>query len=44
MHGLSYIYIENLRACRNVSLPLGDFTPLVGQNNVGKSTVLDASN
>lgn len=42
MHGLSYIHIENFRACKHVFMPLGDFTPLVGQNNVGKSTVLDA--
>lgn len=42
MHGLSQIYIENFRACRQVSLTLGSFTPLVGQNNVGKSTILEA--
>jgi len=42
MHGLTQIHIQNFRACKNVSLSLGDFTPLVGQNNVGKSTVLDA--
>jgi putative ATP-dependent endonuclease of the OLD family len=42
MHGLSHIYIENFRACRQVSLTLGGFTPLVGQNNVGKSTILEA--
>lgn len=42
MHGLSHIYIENFRACRRVLLTLGDYTPLVGQNNTGKSTILDA--
>jgi len=42
MHGLGQIYIENFRACKRVLLALGDFTPLVGQNNVGKSTILDA--
>lgn len=42
MHRLAYIVIKNFRACRNLSLPLADFTPLVGQNNVGKSTILDA--
>ncbi|MNO88364.1 DNA replication and repair protein RecF [compost metagenome] len=42
MHGLTQIHIQNFRACKNVSLSLGSFTPLVGQNNVGKSTVLDA--
>jgi len=42
MHRISYIEIQNFRACQAVSLPLDDFTPLVGQNNVGKSTILDA--
>ncbi|GAB3097177.1 ATP-dependent nuclease [Lysobacter terrae] len=42
MHKISHIHISNFRACRNVALPLGDFTPLVGQNNVGKSTILQA--
>lgn len=42
MHRISYIEIQNFRACQTVSLPLDDFTPLVGQNNVGKSTILDA--
>jgi len=42
MHGLSHVYIENFRACRRVLLTLGDYTPLVGRNNTGKSTILDA--
>ena len=42
MHELPQIHIQNFRACKNVSLSLGSFTPLVGQNNVGKSTLLDA--
>lgn len=42
MHGLSHLYIENFRACRRVLLTLGDYTPLVGQNNTGKSTILEA--
>ncbi|KVE96831.1 ATP-dependent nuclease [Burkholderia vietnamiensis] len=42
MHRISYIAIKNFRSCQNVSLPLDEFTPLVGQNNVGKSTILDA--
>jgi predicted ATP-dependent endonuclease of OLD family len=42
MHRLAYVVIKNFRACRDLSLPLADFTPLVGQNNVGKSTILDA--
>lgn len=42
MHTLRKIHIKNFRSCRLVTLPLGDFTPLVGQNNAGKSTILDA--
>ena len=42
MHRISHVIIQNFRACQSVSLPLDDFTPLVGQNNVGKSTILDA--
>lgn len=42
MHCLSKIHIQNFRSCKQVILPLGDFTPLVGQNNAGKSTILDA--
>ncbi len=42
MHRLSHIQIKNFRACRNVSLPLEGYTPLVGQNNAGKSSIIDA--
>jgi len=42
MHRLSHITIQNYRACRLVSIPIESFTPLVGQNNSGKSTVLKA--
>jgi len=42
MHRLSYLVIKNFRACRDVSLPLEGYTPLVGQNNAGKSTILQA--
>jgi putative ATP-dependent endonuclease of the OLD family len=42
MHRLSHITIKNFRACRNVSLPLEGYTPLVGPNNTGKSTILQA--
>ncbi len=34
--------IQNFRACRDVSLDLGDMHALVGANNAGKSTVLRA--
>lgn len=42
MHRLSHIRIKNFRSCREVELPLEGFTPLVGQNNTGKSSILDA--
>lgn len=42
MHRLSHLRIKNFRACRNVSLAFEGYTPLVGQNNTGKSTILQA--
>ena len=42
MHRLSHLTIKNFRACRDVSLLLEGYTPLVGQNNTGKSTILQA--
>ncbi|HBO2993407.1 TPA: AAA family ATPase [Pseudomonas aeruginosa] len=42
MHKIGFININNYRLCRNVSLPLEGFTPLVGQNNTGKSSILEA--
>jgi putative ATP-dependent endonuclease of the OLD family len=42
LHRISRISITNFRTCQSVTLPLDEFTPLVGQNNVGKSTILDA--
>ncbi len=42
MHRISYISITNFRACKNVAFPLGLYTPLVGQNNTGKSSILEA--
>lgn len=42
MHCISHLYIKNFRACKEVSLPLESYTPLVGQNNAGKSTILEA--
>lgn len=42
MHCLSHLRVKNFRACQNVALPLGGYTPLVGQNNAGKSTILKA--
>lgn len=42
MHRVSCIHIENFKACRNVTLQMESYTPLVGQNNAGKSTILEA--
>ncbi|MCX6866013.1 MAG: AAA family ATPase [Verrucomicrobia bacterium] len=42
MHTLAHISISNFRSCKNVSLPLGDFTPVVGYNNAGESNILTA--
>ncbi|WP_028572874.1 ATP-dependent nuclease [Desulfonatronum lacustre] len=42
MHCVNHLIIKNFRACREVSLPLEGYTPLVGQNNTGKSTILQA--
>lgn len=42
MHKIGFIHIAGLRACHNVGIPLESFTPLVGQNNAGKSTILFA--
>ncbi len=41
-HRIGYIKIRNFRLCREVDLSLDDFTPLVGQNNTGKSAILKA--
>lgn len=42
MHHIGSVVIKNFRACKDVSLPLESYTPLVGQNNAGKSTILEA--
>jgi len=42
MHRISRVVIHNFRACRDVELTLAPVTPIVGQNNAGKSTILDA--
>jgi len=42
MHRLAQISITNVRSCKQVTLPLGDFTPIVGYNNAGKSNMLSA--
>lgn len=42
MPRITHLFIKNFRACKEVSLPLESYTPLVGQNNSGKSTILEA--
>ena len=42
MHRLAKIEITNFRSCRQASLLLDDFTPIVGYNNAGKSNILTA--
>lgn len=42
MHRLSYVKICNFKSCRSVAIDLDAFTPLVGPNNSGKSTLLAA--
>lgn len=39
---LSDVKIENFRGIRSLELPLDDLTVLIGENNTGKSTVLEA--
>lgn len=39
---LKDITIENFRGLRSLSLPLDGLTVLIGENNIGKSTVLEA--
>lgn len=40
MHKLNNIWLKNFRSCKDVSLCLNSFTPLVGYNNAGKSTII----
>ena len=42
MHRIGRVVIRNFRTCQNVDLVLFDLTPLVGQNNAGKTTILKA--
>lgn len=42
MHKLSEITIQNFRSICSASFPLSEYTPLVGNNNVGKSNLLRA--
>ncbi len=39
---LAHLHIRNFRCLRDVEIPLDDVTVLIGENNAGKSAVLDA--
>ena len=39
---LTHLNIKNFRGINDLSLPLGDLCVFIGENNVGKSTILDA--
>ncbi len=41
-HRLSHVQISNFKCIKTLSLELDHVTPLVGQNNAGKSTILSA--
>lgn len=42
MQRIAKVRIENFRACTDVTVDLDGFTPIVGPNNAGKSTILSA--
>lgn len=42
MHRIGRVIVKNFRTCQSVDLVLSDLTPLVGQNNAGKTTILKA--
>lgn len=42
MHRLDEVHIENFRSCAKCEVPLFQLTPIVGQNNAGKSNILEA--
>lgn len=42
MHRFGRVVIRNFRTCQDVDVFLFDITPLVGQNNAGKTTILRA--
>jgi putative ATP-dependent endonuclease of OLD family len=39
---LKNIKIENFCSCNGISMPVSDFTPIIGYNNAGKSNILRA--
>lgn len=42
MHSITYLKIQNFRSCLSTELSINAFTPIVGYNNAGKSTILSA--
>ncbi|WP_439644100.1 ATP-dependent nuclease [Gemmatimonas sp.] len=42
MHRLTRVSIQNYRSCADVTVQLAAYTPLVGQNNCGKSNIIGA--
>lgn len=40
MHRLKKIWLKNYRSCHDIEVELSSFTPLVGYNNAGKSTII----
>lgn len=44
MHLLSSVRIQNYRSIRDYEFPLSEFTALVGYNNAGKTSILEAVN
>ncbi len=41
-HHLSKIQIKNYKSCRDITVELTPYTPMVGYNNAGKSNILSA--
>lgn len=39
---LKEVYIKNFRSIKECKVPLDDFTVFIGENNAGKTTILDA--
>jgi len=42
MHSIKNIRITNFKACSDLQTPLFAYTPIIGYNNAGKSTILEA--
>ena len=39
---ITRLHIENFRSIKSIDLELGDTTVFIGQNNAGKTAILDA--